>query len=154
MPQSRELNQSETSRSASILETYTLAPTEFPPYTVQVKTYLVKVDDAMYANWQAQAKRAGVKLAELIRMRMNGDAKAAHKNATRARGTKPRGRRAGVAARGTAIQRAIMEEAVIDAELDKFAKGIPGYVRDSSGTDHHPSCPCAYCESKRKHLKK
>ncbi len=111
-----------------------------------MKTYLVKVDDAMYANWQAQAKRAGVKLAELIRMRMNGNAKATAKNARRTRDTKPRGRRPGVAARPLDKSYAQMSD-IERAELSQLR------IRDSSGTVHDKSCQCRVCDFKRKHLK-
>lgn len=65
-----------------------------------MKTYLLKLDDAVYAEWQDQAKRAGVKLAELIRLRMrNGDGQdRPTENASRAADIP-------VAERGTSVSR-------------------------------------------------
>jgi hypothetical protein len=111
-----------------------------------MKTYLVKVDDAMYAKWQAQAKRAGVKLAELIRMRMNGDAKATHKNARRTRDTKPRRQRTRVAAQRIRTP----DSATVALEVQKRVNELR-QLPDLGGAEHHPNCGCALCDFRRKH---
>ena len=121
-----------------------------------MKTYLVKVDDAMYADWQAQAKAAGIKLAELIRKRMNGARggaakypKNATQNARRLGGSKPRRRSTGVAAERIRTP----DSATVALEVQKRANELRA-LPDIGGTDHHPSCPCGVCEWKRKNLKK
>lgn len=76
-----------------------------------MKTYLLKLDDAMYRDWQKTARSAGMKLAEWIRSRCNkekvNDGKRTNNRATHTvgMGNPTRRQRRGRARRGNAVSR-------------------------------------------------
>jgi hypothetical protein len=115
-------------------------------------TYVMKLDDQLFDDWQRQAKAARVSLAELIRDRMrlgkHKDGKAVTKDATRTRRDPARRRRSGVAAR-------IADQPINAGELEKFGKTIPELIRNSQRIlAHDPTCQCGVCQFKREHLGK
>lgn len=137
-----------------------------------MKTYLLKLDDAVYAEWHRQAERNRMKLAEWIRAMCNagigltkhGD-RSTH-DAGRARGSAPRGRRARVATGGIKLKDRVGNTAIVhtssvvaaakrESDIVTAAERTTGVIPTMPAgsarnlLEHSPNCPCGVCTMRR-----
>lgn len=120
-----------------------------------MKTYLLKLDDAMYGTWQRAARSAGMKLAEWIRSRCNkekvNDGKRTNNRAahTVGMGNSPRRQRRGRARRGNAVSRGTAAASVSDAGAG--SGDLSRVARSASRSAHANRLPKARALGKDSH---
>jgi len=136
-----------------------------------LKTYLLKLDDAMYADWQARVKAAKMKMAEWIRMMCNGASPERHEDvedrtsedaartpriSLEKRRTAPRGGRERRTARrhgGTlgAVED-VAHESIRRTFSDSAAASTGDVVVKHTAESNWHSCLCPHCTARRKTL--